>query len=538
MRRLVLIGTLASSLWCSPAPSAQTLDPEALSRALDSTVFIKSERVFRGLYYPSFGTGFFVHSEGYVLTNWHVVADQIEVRLYGKLSEIKTRVVSLDIVIASGSPTEKTVPAKIVALDRERDLALLKVPIRPNAWLDISELPKPSLAQSIWLVGYPLGNLLSAQAIDGISAPEDIPNPSVSINRGMVTSMRRDPSGKLLALQIDASVNPGNSGGPLLDEQGRVIGVVNSKIMGAEGLGFAISPDRLQEFATSKSTRVTFEPSWVTQSSTEPIHVTVEPLLATLDGAIGTIRLHGDGVKTIEVGLENSGALWSAEVPIPELVTEGAEPEYYLVDLEFTRLDSSMVLQRKFRLKSSGASLTVASQRDPSAMLNDRKSYSNEIAISDFTRSGSVSGKNARSLSDVARDVKLKRSESGSIVIDDHTLSALTSPLERNFPPERYDQIGSAGERALARDYDQTRWIRSELESRLRAISTYLDSSNYRTRNDAKRADLELRRLQPEVEAEFQNLLRRIRHTDLVFCHDTEKWYYFHSCPCEAPEVP
>jgi len=538
MRASVLVVFLVLTVVFSTPSPAQDLDPETLKRGIESTVFIKSERVFRGLYFPGFGSGFFVHPNGYVLTNWHVVADQIEARLYGEKREIKTKVLSLEVVINSGLPNERVIPAKVVARDRSRDLALLHVPVQPSAWVAITSPPQAELAQPIWLVGYPLGNMLSSGLEDGSMTSEEIPNPSVSINRGMVTSLRRNTDGKLRALQIDAPVNPGNSGGPLFDHQGRVIGVVNSKIMGAEGLGFAIAPTLLGEFASKESARVKFEPKSVYRSPARPIRVTVEPMLADFESSKGTVRLHADGMAPIDLILEKDGAVWSAEIPIPERGPDDPDPDDYFVDLTFTRSDDSVVMQRKFRLRSATAGLNVYSQRDPGKMLEDRRSYSNEMAISDYTKSGSVSGEKTRSLSDVAKNVKLQRSASGSIVIDDHTLAQLNSPLERYFSQERYDQIESAGERALARDYDIVAWTRSEIESRLRGIGTYLDHSDYRTRNAARQADRELRKLQPEVEAGFEALQQRIRHTKLVFCHDREKWFYSHSYPCEAPEFP
>jgi S1-C subfamily serine protease len=537
MRRMMLAGVVLIGLIATPA-AAQQLDQTAVQRGLDSTVFIKSERVFRGLFFPSFGTGFFVHPDGLVLTNWHVVANQIEVRMDGKEREISTKVVVLEVVIDSGEPTEKTIQAEVVALDRTRDLALLKVPFQPKVWLDIADPPTVSLAQSIWLVGYPLGNMLTADMADGSVTKEDIPNPSASINRGMVTSLRKDSAGILRTIQIDAAVNPGNSGGPLFDLEGRVVGVVNAKIVGAEGLGFAISGFLVREFAAKKSAHVKFDPPSVNRSPAQPIHVTVDPILADLGDAVGRLKIKADGMAPIEVAFEPQGLLWQAEIPIPDLDGEGPGPDDYYVDIVFTAADGSTAIDRKFRLKGSSAPLRVASQRDPKKMLEDRRQFSNELSISDYTKSGGTGGSSTRSLSDVAKNTKLKRSSSGSIVIDDHTLTKLTSPLEKYFNPERYDQIADASERALAKEYDLVKWVHREIESRLHAVSTYLQNENYRVRSAAAKAKRELLELQPEVEREYQNLERRIRYTDLVFCHDREKWFHRHSCPCEAPEVP
>ncbi len=529
---LALVG-----LFSIPSP-AQDLDPQTLKRGIESTVFIKSERVFRGLYFPSFGTGFFVHPDGIVLTNWHVVADQIEARIYGQETEITTEVLSLDVVINSGQPNEVVVPAKIIARDRERDLALLQVKVRPAAWVPVTSPPEPTLAQAVWLVGYPLGNMLGTDMDEGSTTSEEIPNPSASINRGMITSMRRDATGKLKALQIDAAVNPGNSGGPLFDNQGRVIGVVNSKIMFAEGLGFAISPTLLREFAARKSAHITFEPNSIYRTPARPLRITVQPLLTDLENSHGTVQIQGEGMAPITLAMEKNGSLWSVEIPIPDRGPDDPDPDDYFVDIDFVLADNSVAMQRKIRIKSATAGLNLHSQRNAGRMLQDRRLFSNEMEISDYTKSGSVSGKDTRSLADVARDLKLNRSSSGSVVIDNRTLDQVNSSLERQFPSERYSQIATKNYQALARDYDLANWQRNEIASRLRMLKNFEDDPDYRTRNAASETARKLRKRQPQVEQDFLILQQRIRQAKLVFCHDREKWYFSHSFPCEAPEVP
>ena len=70
--------------------------------------------------------------------------------------------------------------------------------------------------------------------------------PSVSVNTGTITALRRK-EGKLSAIQLDASVNPGNSGGPVVDKKGNLIGIVRSGMLGAR-LNFAIPVSLVREF--------------------------------------------------------------------------------------------------------------------------------------------------------------------------------------------------------------------------------------------------------------------------------------------------
>jgi len=543
MHRPIVASVLAVVCLCSFSTQSEELDKAMLRRGIDATVFIKSERVFRGLYFPGYGTGFFVHPEGYVLTNWHVVADQIVVRIWDDMSEIKTRVLKLEVVVNSGLPDEMTYSAKVVAWDRDRDLALLEVPVQPKAWLPIASPPQVDLGQSIWHVGYPLGMMLSADWEEGSTSVEEFQNPSVSLNRGMVTSIRRDPKGKLKAIQIDAAVNPGNSGGPLFDYEGRVVGVVNSKIMGAEGLGFAISSVRLGEFATVNSARVSFEPKSVIRSSASPLMVTVKPMLAKLDNMTGTARLSGEGIEAVDIALENDGELWSGAIPVPELGPDDPDPEHYFVEIEFTRGESEVAIKRRFRLKSGSAIPTLHSQRDPVKMLEDRKLFSNEIEISDFTNSSSVNKSSTRSLSEAAKDLKLERSEGGSVVIDQNAVNQVRPGHDRRFPPERYQEVEKEAHRDLARRYDISRWTCDDLESKIRSYQP-VDPDVLRRRGlyyserKSKSEYEENKSRLARAKTERRSLTDRMRHARLVFCHDSNQWFNSHNFPCEAPETP
>ena len=124
--------------------------------------------------------------------------------------------------------------AQVVAIDRTLDLALAVVPDMPDEMvaLDWRSAEPPSMAQAVWVWGYPVERLVLEA---GLSR-----SPTVSL--GIVSSLRlRDG---VALLQIDAAVNRGNSGGPVLTEDGRVIGLVTSILQSGgvdlEGLNFAL----------------------------------------------------------------------------------------------------------------------------------------------------------------------------------------------------------------------------------------------------------------------------------------------------------
>lgn len=141
----------------------------------------------------SSGTGFVV-AEGRVLTNNHVVDDCAR-------------------MVARGAEGER-VPARVLATDPRRDLALLSVPREIGPPLTFRDQPPLRRGESVVTYGFPLSGLLS-------SGPT-LTTGDVSALAGL----RDNPTN----LQISAPVQPGNSGGPLLDSQGHVVGVVVSKL--------------------------------------------------------------------------------------------------------------------------------------------------------------------------------------------------------------------------------------------------------------------------------------------------------------------
>jgi S1-C subfamily serine protease len=164
-----------------------------------ATVFIKVEADK----YRASGSGFLVHADGetgYVATNEHVVS--LPAKVGGK------RTVTL--VFHSDSEAEKSVPAEVVAADKEIDLAVLKV-------TGFKGLPKPLAAgenpklvetMTVYAFGFPFGQALSV----GKGR-----NPAITIGKGSVSSLRYNDKRELVGVQIDGDLNPGNSGGPVVD---------------------------------------------------------------------------------------------------------------------------------------------------------------------------------------------------------------------------------------------------------------------------------------------------------------------------------
>ena len=175
----------------------------------------------------STGTGFIykiVGKDAYIMTNNHVIdgADEAKVEF---------------------NDNDKKIDAKIIGGDKYADIAVLTIPDDEYQAVEIGENEKLKLGDTIFTVGTPMGDSYKGTVTKGILSGKDR---MVEVN---VTSSTADYYMKVI--QIDAAVNPGNSGGPLCDVAGNVIGVISLKIVEdrVEGMGFAIPIEDALKYA-------------------------------------------------------------------------------------------------------------------------------------------------------------------------------------------------------------------------------------------------------------------------------------------------
>lgn len=166
------------------------------------------------------GSGLLVDPDGYIVTNAHVIksAQRITVSL---ATSLPVGVPGRSILTAKG----KALDAEILGIDEETDLAILKVEGR--------NLPFLELADSDYL--------RPAQLVLAFGSPLELQN---SVTLGVVSAVARqlEPEAPMIYIQTDAAINPGSSGGPLVDTNGRVIGIntiIFSHSGGSEGISFA-----------------------------------------------------------------------------------------------------------------------------------------------------------------------------------------------------------------------------------------------------------------------------------------------------------
>jgi S1-C subfamily serine protease len=156
------------------------------------------------------GSGFFIDKRGYLLTNYHVITSEVDPKYEG-YSRLYVRL--------PGS--QDKIPAKVVGWDRIFDIALLKVEFEPSFVFSFDTKEELGIGEKIFAIGSP-GGLESTLTAGIVSA----------------TGRRFLPIGDVI--QVDVPINAGNSGGPLLDQAGELVGVVFAGIEQFEGINFAI----------------------------------------------------------------------------------------------------------------------------------------------------------------------------------------------------------------------------------------------------------------------------------------------------------
>jgi len=156
------------------------------------------------------GSGFFINEKGYLITNFHVIAGEKHIAVTQFLLEGKVlrRIVHKEVEIVATAPFHDLVVLRL----KEFDTQITPVVFAPEEKLEIGE--------TVFAIGNPLGL-------------------ERTVTEGVLSQTHRNFGG-ILYLQVDAPVNPGNSGGPLFNARGQVVGIINMGVPTMEGLNFAI----------------------------------------------------------------------------------------------------------------------------------------------------------------------------------------------------------------------------------------------------------------------------------------------------------
>ena len=203
---------------------------EAYNKVAPAAVVVSTKSVTQGYFMHTqevegIGSGFIINEEGYILTNYHVIqgAQEISVTL----------------------SNDVTTTAQVVNYDENQDVAMIKITdesVEIPATVELGDSDALQPGEEVIAIGTPLSTELSSTVTKGIISAT---SRSVAVESGVTMNL----------IQTDAAINAGNSGGPLVNTKGEVVGINSSKISGeaVEGIGFSIPINDIKDKIDSLS---------------------------------------------------------------------------------------------------------------------------------------------------------------------------------------------------------------------------------------------------------------------------------------------
>ena len=247
----------------------------------------------------SLGSGVIVDPDGYIVTNNHVVAGALRIRVI-----VSPTTVELVMGHTQLSHPQRVYEAKLIGTTSYADLAVIKI--------DAHDLPAIPLPQPY--------HIRLGQTVIAIGAPQGLDH---TVTRGIISAVGRQPENDrpMVYVQTDAPINPGNSGGPLIDRDGNLVGIntfIYTSGGGSEGLGFAI-PEPVVRFAYNE-----LKANGVVRLVTIGAHAqTISPSLAA-------------GLKLPR----DFGVIFSDIVPNGPAAAAGLQPKDIVVSMDGFPIDS------------------------------------------------------------------------------------------------------------------------------------------------------------------------------------------------------
>ncbi len=312
----------------------ETNSIEIYRSAVPATVYITSTTVKRDFFYQpvasqSLGSGFLINDDGFILTNAHVVSGSSKIQV---------------------TLTEQTqFYAKLLDMDRSDDLALIKIDLKKKGtFLKLGDSDRIQVGQKVLAIGNPFG-------LEG------------TLTVGVISSIGRSIEGENDQrmegmIQTDAAINGGNSGGPLLDSSGNVIGI-NTAILGRTnmGIGFALPINRAKALLDDyKAGRITERPR---------VGITTEYVVGDLAVALGLPRRGGLLVQqVVRGGAEDAAGLRGANQLVAIGNVELGVGGDLIVAIDGKPVDREDALVRAFSQKRVGDTLNLTIYRDGAAL--------------------------------------------------------------------------------------------------------------------------------------------------------------------------
>jgi len=184
-----------------------------------ATVLVdRGYRFERGFGVPDrvLGSAFFVDASGLLITNYHVISSEVDPKRKGYSR----------MYIRMGDSSNPRVPARVIGWDKALDLALIKTEMNTDYVFSLVDRVIPRVGDTVLAMGSPIGL-------------------QMTVTSGIVSALGRRFLQIGDVIQIDAAVNHGNSGGPVVDNEGRLVGIVFAGVDQHQGLNFAIPAEML-----------------------------------------------------------------------------------------------------------------------------------------------------------------------------------------------------------------------------------------------------------------------------------------------------
>jgi V8-like Glu-specific endopeptidase len=197
------------------------------------------------------GSGFVIAAPGLILTSLHVVAeDDAKSRFREDEAEVSIENRRIEVAIGGGGAVG-VFEAHVVASDVGNDLAALQVTAADLPYLPLGDSDAVEPGRPVQVLGFPFGRQVEVgKRADASVVPE------VTVTAGSLSAARANEEGDTRFLQTDATIQPGNSGGPMLDEDGYVVGVVRMKLARdatSQGAGFSVPVNVVKDFLEANS---------------------------------------------------------------------------------------------------------------------------------------------------------------------------------------------------------------------------------------------------------------------------------------------
>jgi S1-C subfamily serine protease len=324
-----IIGSNSADVTIKPSDNLGTTEAVA-KKVLDSVVGITSTVTTQGQDFFGFeteprvsggvGTGMIVDKNGYILTNSHVVLD-------GTVDE-------LEVLLSDGS----TVPGELLWNEPSLDLAIIKIDptgksLKP---VELGDSDQIAIGQYVAAIGNPLGLDFNGSITQGVVSGLNRSITAASEASGQATRMEG-------LIQVDAAINSGNSGGPLLNSAGQVIGVNTAKAQ-AEGMGFAIPVNTAKPIIESIIKKGTFERVYIGVSAANAQDIAKQYPNLNIGDAVGAFLTY----------VSPSGPAEAAGLKMKDIITK----------IDDKKVDGSTSLIKILLSYKAGDTVTITYLRD------------------------------------------------------------------------------------------------------------------------------------------------------------------------------